>query len=587
MSDLKDRLGVVERVPVPDLWERAAARSEVVRLEGRVPESMPPRRQRLTAALVAAVVAIGGFVFAVQAFGGHDPRPADPSPAPVSHLDGTSWVLMTIDGESVVRGTERSWMTLAFRNGEYTARSGCDHISGSYEIDRGSLRSTNLGESVSCGPGPSTNEDTFFNAVAMRSEATMHGATLMLDVGEHQLSFVQDPCSLLTPDEVSAAVGGAVEASGLVPPNGMKAPSFGPVCSFDVPTTPFTSVGVDIETSTPQRFESDAAADEANFMDVAGIGERAYISAMNAIVIFDDGRTIEIGFQHVAESAVPVLEALGRAALDGVGVDVTLPSFQRFFFRAGGVGGVFEVATRPPGVCYSTQSSPSRPIDVVTISGDVVLTYGSNATAEPFCDRSIDGDLARDLINDASDYRIAWKPDPAGRRQISTLVAQGRVGLGHGDEAEACSPTSLRFGPVEVGEEAIPPRPHGTAVVVHVRSAQRAPCAVRGGLTISILDGEGVEVPLLGDAALELNRRLAEQTGSGPNSLTAVWRIADWCRPLGAGPHRIELRYEGNVVSRTSAPFLDTLCTEQHNFAAPTLPRPPEGRYSPSVAPLP
>ena len=158
-----------------------------------------------------------------------------------------------------------------------------------------------------------------FDVLGVQSGAMLHGATLTLDAAEHELAFVQDPCSLLTTEEVALAVGSAVQSAGLVPPFGMKLPGSGPVCSYDAPTTPYSSVNVGIETSTLQRFDSEAAADEANFMDITGVGERAYIAGMGSIAVFDDGRDIRIGLQHGAgDPAIPLLEALGRAAIDDV-----------------------------------------------------------------------------------------------------------------------------------------------------------------------------------------------------------------------------------------------------------------------------
>ena len=589
MADLEERLRVVERVPVPDVWERAAARSHDVPSRGSLPDPSPHGHQRFAAAAVALVVAVAGIALVVRAFGGAEDRIAEPSPAPVSDLDATSWVLTMIDGEPAVRGTEDSWMTLSFGDGTYTAESGCNRVGGSYDLDSGALRSTDLAEWVTCGPGLSSNEQAFFDALVARSGAAVHGATLTLDADEHQLWFVQDPCSLLTPEEVSEAVGGEVKASALVPPSGLKAPSLGPVCSHTVvPLTPFSSISVHVETSTLQQFEAEAAADEADLMDIAGVGDRAYISGMNSILVFDADRKIEIGLQHGAgDAAIPVLEALGLAAVGASGGEGS-QTFQRFFFEARGIGGVLEVATSPPSVCYSTQSSPRRPIDVITRSGGVVLSVATDADARPFfCDRAVDAQLAKDLIDHAADFRIRWKPDPAGPWEVSTLTAQRLGRVASGGAAVACPRASLRFGPAEVGAEPMPPRPYGVAIVVSVRSVASAPCVIRGELAVSIVDGEGVHVPVRGDNVLRLHPGMSEDTGSAPGSLMAVWRLADWCRPVGSGPHAIELRFEESFVSRTAAPVLDSLCTEQHNVGEPTQPRPPEGRYSPSVAPLP
>jgi heat shock protein HslJ len=312
MTTLDDRFASLQRSPAPDLWQDIERRQP-----SEPPASGPATPRRLTAAAVALVVAVAAIAFVLRAFDARNVIPVESVPVPAVDLDGTSWVLTTVDGEPAVRGTEDRWMTLGFDDGEYRATSGCNRISGGYDIESGSFRSTDIGEWVTCGPGVSSEEQAFFNMLGMRADATLRGASLMLTDDEHQFQLVQDPCSLLTHQEVADAVGGGVRSSGLVPPSRMKIPGAGPVCSYDVPTTRFSSVGVQIETSTLERFESQAAEDEANFMDVPGVGEQAYISGMGSIVVLDGDREIEIGVQHGAgDAAIPVLEALGRAAVD-------------------------------------------------------------------------------------------------------------------------------------------------------------------------------------------------------------------------------------------------------------------------------
>ena len=177
-----------------------------------------------------------------------------------------------------------------------------------------------------CGPGLAATEQVVFDALWVPADATMHGATLTLDAGEHELSFVRDPCSLLTSDDVRSAVGSAVESANLYPPSGMKVPGSGPACSYKVPQTPYSSVTVGIETASMQAFESEIPTDPASLVAPAEVGERAYITGMgDESAIFDAGRSINVGLQHGAgESAVPVLEALGRAAVEAATPDATL-----------------------------------------------------------------------------------------------------------------------------------------------------------------------------------------------------------------------------------------------------------------------
>jgi hypothetical protein len=306
-DDLRTSLRRAARTaePSPDAWDRLVS--------ARPPG--PPRRSRLAAGIVAAAVALGGFVLVVRAFddtGGIEV--AEPSrTGPV--LDGTSWVLRAINGEAV---TEDRWATLTFRRGEVTSRGMCTTLNGLFELDHALLRVTGgdvTGPPWTCTDGTFVDE-TLLNTIIGVPTVNIDAATLTLTTDEHIIEFVPDPCSVLSEHDVAVVTGSEVSSSELVPPTQMKVPGAGPLCSYDVPVR-FASVGVAIQSKSLQAFEADRDRDPANTDVVGGIGDGAYIHALASISVFDDGRVINIGLQHGAGTdAVPVLEQLARAAVD-------------------------------------------------------------------------------------------------------------------------------------------------------------------------------------------------------------------------------------------------------------------------------
>jgi hypothetical protein len=72
---------------------------------------------------------------------------------------------------------------------------------------------------------------------------------------------------------------------------------------------------------------------------------------------------------------------------------------------------VFEVQTRPPSICYHTQSYPARPISLVRRNADSwspIVTY--SPTRGTYCARDISSDLAESLIQQPTLYRVQWAP---------------------------------------------------------------------------------------------------------------------------------------------------------------------------------
>jgi hypothetical protein len=107
-------------------------------------------------------------------------------------------------------------------------------------------------------------------------------------------------------------------------------------------------------------------------------------------------------------------------------------TFARYFFSALGTQGVLEVSSSPPSICYSTQSSPARPISIVP-SGVMGPSPGVVNQAEvsyvprtnDFCDRDVDPALAAALITHPSGYQVRWRPGPGAPTASSSFTPVG------------------------------------------------------------------------------------------------------------------------------------------------------------------
>jgi hypothetical protein len=103
--------------------------------------------------------------------------------------------------------------------------------------------------------------------------------------------------------------------------------------------------------------------------------------------------------------------------------------FARYFFFASGAVGVLEVSQSPPSICYSTQSSPARPISIIPASFVSGPPPGAPAgvsyapRGNDFCDRTVESALAAALIADPSGYFIRWRPE-AGAPAVSSSLAE-------------------------------------------------------------------------------------------------------------------------------------------------------------------
>jgi hypothetical protein len=277
------------------------------------------RRRRIsryavsTVLIAVAAAAVGAPLYGLAGLndiGGSDV--AGPMPAGGPNLKGTSWVLQRIDSEIVVQA---EWLTLSFGDDAFLINgTECLDIGGRYALEDGDLR-TDREQYVRClGGDEMQHESVAVGSILDGPTLTASAATLTLSTDEHIIEFVQDPCSLLTDEDVARATGDEVTTSSLVPPEQMRIPG-SPVCSYEVPGR-FTSVGVEVATRSMEQFEVDRDSDPLNTDIVEGIGEGAYIHGLGSIVVFEGGREIEIGIQHgPGTDAVPVLEQLARAAL--------------------------------------------------------------------------------------------------------------------------------------------------------------------------------------------------------------------------------------------------------------------------------
>lgn len=101
--------------------------------------------------------------------------------------------------------------------------------------------------------------------------------------------------------------------------------------------------------------------------------------------------------------------------------------FARYFFSASGIGGVLEVSSAPPSICYSTQSYPARPIAIIPGPSQDLLARAEVSYApnnNDFCDRTVQAALASSLIADPSGYQVRWRPRPGGPTAFSSLIPE-------------------------------------------------------------------------------------------------------------------------------------------------------------------
>jgi len=121
----------------------------------------------------------------------------------------------------------------------------------------------------------------------------------------------EEPCSLLTPDQVEQAIGTEVGGEAEVD-------SHDPVtriCSYDT-TEPWASVGVSlVEDVTLGQFTEKMNRDSINTEPVGGIGNGAFIHGCASITTLVGDVMVSVSIQHLTtcEETNDVLKALGGA----------------------------------------------------------------------------------------------------------------------------------------------------------------------------------------------------------------------------------------------------------------------------------
>ena len=87
--------------------------------------------------------------------------------------------------------------------------------------------------------------------------------------------------------------------------------------------------------------------------------------------------------------------------------------YARYYFVAPTDTGVLEVWTEPATICYSTQSSPARPVDLLaTINGTPQNVASYHPPTIEHCDRRVNQDVATALVADPFLFAIRWSPQP-------------------------------------------------------------------------------------------------------------------------------------------------------------------------------
>jgi hypothetical protein len=102
-------------------------------------------------------------------------------------------------------------------------------------------------------------------------------------------------------------------------------------------------------------------------------------------------------------------------------------TFARYFFSASGLGGVLEVGSSPPSICYSTQSYPARPISIISepssgVPAHVEVSYAPRDN--DFCDSTVRPALAAGLLADPSAYQVRWRPRHGGPTMLSSFTVE-------------------------------------------------------------------------------------------------------------------------------------------------------------------
>ncbi len=102
--------------------------------------------------------------------------------------------------------------------------------------------------------------------------------------------------------------------------------------------------------------------------------------------------------------------------------DEAIP-YARYYFIEPTDTGVLEVWAGPAIVCYSTQSYPARPIDLIAKADGAsnrVASYEPSRTE--YCDRAVDEEVAAALLSDPTSFVIRWSPQAGGPVVMTPLT---------------------------------------------------------------------------------------------------------------------------------------------------------------------
>jgi hypothetical protein len=151
--------------------------------------------------------------------------------------------------------------------------------------------------------------------------------------------------------------------------------------------------------------------EEANYQSVAGGISVRYLGSMRRWYVLFLGLALLVALASCTSTPTPA------------STDEAAAHYARYYFVARADTGVLEVSTHPATICYSTQSYPARPIELMVEGRG---TPERVASYEPlrgqFCDRTAKQEVAAALIANPSTFAVRWSPQP-GEASIETQLS--------------------------------------------------------------------------------------------------------------------------------------------------------------------
>ena len=124
----------------------------------------------------------------------------------------------------------------------------------------------------------------------------------------------EDPCSLLSPEDIERAIRANVSSEREVGSKDLVTR----ICSYDT-TKRWSSVGVSLEKGvTAEAFNEKMTRDPPNTQKVDGIGDGAFIHGCSGITVLVEETQVSMGVQHLTtcEETADVLRALANEAVE-------------------------------------------------------------------------------------------------------------------------------------------------------------------------------------------------------------------------------------------------------------------------------